>query len=107
MIPLRQPKFPEPKNSKPNVTFGISTDGEIFVDVGGTQYTPDANFYKQIAHQTAILAHQVVELDKENMSLKRENKKLTDITKKMRESIFKVHEQVEDASTFLIKALSL
>lgn len=76
MIPLRPIEIPEKKTKQLNVTFGLSTEGEIFVDVGGQQYTPDANFYKQIAHQTAILASQVVDLDKENMRLKSENQDL-------------------------------
>lgn len=70
---------------KPNVTFGITTEGEIFVDVAGTQYTPDANFYKQIAHQTAILAHQVVSLDAENMRMKLDIKQCNDMLSRMLE----------------------
>lgn len=89
MIPLRPIEIPEKKTKQLNVTFGLSTEGEVFVDVGGQQYTPDANFYKQIAHQTAILASQVVELDKENMSLKKDNEALVEELAVQREAMYK------------------
>jgi len=48
---------------KPNVVFGVLDNGEIFVEVGGKQYTPASEFYKMASIQSAKLAHQVRDLD--------------------------------------------
>lgn len=69
--------YPQLKPAKPNVIFGVLANGEIFVEVGGEQFTPDDAFYKMSTLQASCLAHKVRDLRDENMNLRTEVKELT------------------------------
>ena len=55
----------EQATAVPNVTFGISTKGELFVEVLGKQYLPPDSFYKLASLNSAKLAHEVRDLELE------------------------------------------
>lgn len=55
--------------TKLNIIFGVLESGEIFVEVGGEQYTPASGFYKLASIQSAKLAHQVRDLQLEIFKL--------------------------------------
>lgn len=63
------PPLEKTTQTKPNIIFGVLTNGEIFVEVGGEQHTPDDSFYKMAAIQSSILAHQVRDLELKNKAL--------------------------------------
>lgn len=58
-------------SEKQNIIFGILTTGEIFVEVNGTQHTPDESFYKLATIESSKLAHQVRDLTLEIEQVKR------------------------------------
>lgn len=45
------------KDKNQNVVFGVLTNGEIFVEVGGEQFTPDESFYKLATIESTKHAH--------------------------------------------------
>lgn len=62
------------EQAKPNVIFGVLTNGEIFVEVNGHQHTPCESFYKMATIQSTKLAHQVRDLQIELSTLKASQK---------------------------------
>ena len=45
------------KDKNQNIVFGVLANGEIFVEVGGEQFTPDESFYKLATIESAKHAH--------------------------------------------------
>lgn len=72
MFPIKLPEL------KPNVIFGVLTNGEIYVEVNGQQHTPADAFYKMATIQSTKLAHQVRDLIIQNENLAKENATLRD-----------------------------
>jgi len=66
-------KLVQDRLKKPNVVFGVLTNGEIFVEVGGKQHTPAPQFYKMATIQSTKLAHQVRDLQLKVCKLQSEN----------------------------------
>lgn len=52
-----------------NVIFGVLDSGEIFVEVGGEQFTPYESFYKLASIESAKHAHKVRDLQLEVANL--------------------------------------
>jgi len=69
---------------KPNIIFGILTNGEIFVEVNGIQHSPDEPFYKLATLQASKLTHQVRDLELQISRLEKTNK---DINKNLTDTM--------------------
>lgn len=64
---------------KPNVVFGVLTNGEMFVQIGENQYTPPNSFYRLVSMESAKIAHEAIATELENKTLKESIKKQTEV----------------------------
>jgi len=85
------------RKSEPNVVFGVLDNGEIFVEVGGKQYTPTNSFYKMATIQSTKLAHKVRDLETQIFGLQSEINSLSN-----NKELEKLQDAVTDFASQLI-----